>query len=76
MPIMAGTEAMERIRMLDPTIPIVLSSGYRLEGVAMRAAETDRCWFLPKPYGVSELITMVSLVLSEVESPSRNQIGD
>lgn len=71
MPLMGGIEAMERIRSLDSEIPIILSSGYTLEGVAMRAAETKRCWFLPKPYGVSELTTMVTLVLSESGRPTQ-----
>ena len=68
MPVMGGIEAMERIRDLDPHVAVILSSGYTLEGVASRAAETDRCWFLPKPYGVSELTNMVSTVLGEMES--------
>jgi len=72
MPIVGGLEAMEKIRSLDDQIPIVLSSGYTLEGVAMRAAETETCWFLPKPYGVSELTSMVSLVLSEIGTSTGN----
>jgi CheY-like chemotaxis protein len=70
MPLMGGIEAMSKIRELDSEIPIILSSGYTLEGVATRAAKTDCCWFLPKPYGVSELLSMVAHVLTEVESYS------
>ncbi|MFT6362064.1 MAG: PAS domain S-box-containing protein [Planctomycetota bacterium] len=67
MPVMGGIEAMLKIRELAPKVAIILSSGYTLEGVASRAAETERCWFLPKPYGVIELTNMVSTVLGETE---------
>jgi two-component system cell cycle sensor histidine kinase/response regulator CckA len=65
MPVMGGIEAMDNIRLLGHDVPIVLSSGYTLEGVATRAAETAQCWFLPKPYGMTELTSLVMRVLSE-----------
>ena len=71
MPVMGGIEAMEKIRDMDPGVAIILSSGYTLEGVASRAAETERCWFLPKPYGVTELTNMVSTVLADSDSEQR-----
>ena len=67
MPRMGGVEAMEEIRALAPGFPVVLASGYTLEGVATRAAEADACWFLPKPYGVAELVRMVRTVLGDVD---------
>ena len=68
MPVMGGIEAMDEIRNMDPRVAVILSSGYTLEGVASRAAETERCWFLPKPYGVTELTNMVSDVLADSQS--------
>jgi len=66
MPRMGGVEAMEAIRAEREDQAIVLSSGYTQQGVASRAAESDLCWFLPKPFGVSELTRLVTRVLREV----------
>ncbi len=66
MPRMGGVEAMEEIRAERPRQAIVLSSGYTQQGVASRAAESALCWFLPKPFGVSELNRLVTRVLAEV----------
>ena len=68
MPRMGGIEAMEGIRELAEAFPVILSSGYTLEGVATRAAESSACWFLPKPYGVSELTRIVRGVLAGLRS--------
>jgi signal transduction histidine kinase/CheY-like chemotaxis protein len=70
MPRMGGVEAMEEIRAEAADQPILLSSGYTQEGVASRAAESELCWFLPKPFGVSELTRLVTRVLAETSGKS------
>jgi len=73
MPRMGGVETMKEIRAVDPGQPILLSSGYTLEGVASRAAESELCWFLPKPFGVSELTRLVRRVLRETGGKSGSE---
>lgn len=63
MPRLGGVEAMERIRKIAPREPIILASGYTQHGIATRAAELELVWFLPKPFGVSELTGLIREVL-------------
>jgi len=59
MPDIDGAEVVRRIRETDTNVAIVLSSGYQAQ------AATERLWpgsfqvFLPKPYGLSELLRSI-----------------
>lgn len=65
MPEMNGIEAMNSIREIDSTLPIILSSGY---------SESDFCFdenpggkpdgFLPKPFNISDLHRNIETILS------------
>jgi CheY-like chemotaxis protein len=65
MPEMDGIEAMQSIRKIDPTIPILLSSGYS-EGDFIfnkdQGGQPDG--FLPKPYNISDLQSNIEKMLS------------
>jgi PAS domain S-box-containing protein len=67
MPRLGGVEAMEIMRDEDPTQPIVLASGYTEHEVATRVTEMPDTWFLPKPFGLRELIQIVGVVLGDEE---------
>ena len=66
MPLMGGEETLRRLRELDPTVPVLLSSGYDEEEVVKRlgssqltagASDVDaRLGFLQKPYNLDTVI--------------------
>ncbi|MFO0735706.1 MAG: response regulator [Labilithrix sp.] len=59
MPLLSGGDAMARMRALDPTVPIILSSGF-VRNDSLYAAEPDA--FLGKPFRLSELAKVLENV--------------
>jgi len=59
MPIMGGREAFAKLREIDPTIPIVLSSGFSKEGDLEAMSAQGISGFLQKPFRRDELAEMV-----------------
>jgi CheY-like chemotaxis protein len=57
MPDIDGAEVVRRIRATGSRAAIVLSSGYQAQTAAERLEPGAYQFFLPKPYGVSELVT-------------------
>ena len=55
MPGMDGGETFDRIRAIDPGVPIVLSSGYGDDELAATLATRGALGFLQKPYALEEL---------------------
>jgi CheY-like chemotaxis protein len=54
MPELSGTDAIARMKSLDPSVPIVACSGYpRGDSVGISIPECDA--FLPKPFHRAEL---------------------
>jgi len=70
MPEMSGDKAFDRIREIQPAMPVILSSGYSLNGQAnaiMRRGCND---FIQKPFTVSALSKKVRKVLNESKKPA------
>jgi len=65
MPIMAGGEAFDRLRKIDPTVKVLLASGYSKDGEAKDILERGCNGFIQKPFRMSEL----SQKLTEIISP-------
>lgn len=65
MPRLGGVEAMEVVRATDEHQPIVLASGYTEHEITMHVAEKALTWFLPKPFGLGELVQVVRAALDE-----------
>jgi len=63
MPKMGGKETFEALRALSPSLPILLSSGYTVEGKAQEILNAGADGFLQKPYSLSELARAVRGVL-------------
>ncbi len=61
MPVMTGLETYGKIRAIDPDVPIVLSSGFSQEKIDH--LNDDNTYFLMKPYTISELVLIFSMVL-------------
>ena len=59
MPDIDGAEVVRRIRDSDPNVAIVLSSGYQAHTASERLGPGAFQVFLPKPYGMSELLRAV-----------------
>jgi PAS domain S-box-containing protein len=59
MPVMDGRQAMEAIRAIDPSVKVVLSSGFTEHDLSTRGKSGDAI-FLQKPYLPSQLLEVVA----------------
>jgi two-component system cell cycle sensor histidine kinase/response regulator CckA len=57
MPRLDGREAFQRIRSLDPRVPVILCSGYSQNDVTQGFGAGDLAGFLRKPFQMDELIS-------------------
>ncbi len=76
MPAMTGSELIQEIRALRPTIPIVLMSGYISAGLAARARELHVIDVLAKPLASRDIARSLAAALREMpsgETPSRSE---
>ena len=69
MPRKSGWEALEEIRKIKADVPVIVSSGYSIEGGAEAAIERGANAFLPKPYRAQQLLSTVLEVLAHEDSP-------
>ena len=69
MPIMNGTETFASLRRIQPTVPVLFSSGFT-ELSASEILQGDRVDFLQKPYDVDKLITKVQQMLAGATAKS------
>ena len=63
MPRKSGWEALEEMQKVRPDIPVIISSGYSIEGGPEVAIERGAAAFLPKPYRAQQLLSVVQEVL-------------
>jgi two-component system, cell cycle sensor histidine kinase and response regulator CckA len=68
MPGMDGGTAFDRIRAIRPGIPVLLSSGYAIDGHAHEIIARGCNGFIQKPYNISDLSKKVINVLDERKS--------
>lgn len=62
MPIMNGLETLAAIRQLNPTMPVILSSGYS-EDDFFGNFRDGATVFLQKPYNIDRLVAIVTAVI-------------
>ena len=55
MPGLSGSETFDRIRELDPSAKIILSSGYSLNGQAKKILDKGCRGFIQKPFDVANI---------------------
>ncbi|MCE1229456.1 MAG: CHASE domain-containing protein [Firmicutes bacterium] len=68
MPDMNGAEVIRAVRASDPGIRIIISSGYAEEDLRQSILPEDVAAFLPKPYRLADLVTLVKgMVANEKE---------
>lgn len=65
MPHMNGEDCFAELRNINPSVRILMSSGFNQEEVADRLAGYEISAFIQKPYRFSELITAIQKVLQE-----------
>lgn len=63
MPRMGGRETFRALRKLTPGLPVLLSSGYSVDGLAQEILDEGANGFIQKPYGMSELARKIRGVL-------------
>jgi two-component system cell cycle sensor histidine kinase/response regulator CckA len=66
MPKLTGLQVMEALRQVGAPVPVVLSSGYALDGEVQQFLVAGARAFMPKPYRPQELVQTVRRVLEQV----------
>lgn len=67
MPGMDGGETFQRLRAIDPDIPVILATGYSLEGEVEALLANGCDGFLQKPFSAAQLAEKINEVLSRGE---------
>jgi DNA-binding NtrC family response regulator len=55
MPDMGGEETFNEMRKIDPSVSVILSSGYSLDGLAMKIMDRGCKAFIQKPFTINVL---------------------
>jgi CheY-like chemotaxis protein len=63
MPRLGGEETLRALRARDARLPVILSSGYAIDGPEARSSINDASAFLQKPYEVEALLRTIRSVL-------------
>jgi DNA-binding response OmpR family regulator len=69
MPVMGGREAFEIMTGLDPTVPVLLSSGSPREEDLREMRNQGLAGFIQKPFGVQELGRAIGAILRHGPNP-------
>ena len=64
MPVMGGRETFSQLRKIDPSIPILISSGFAKEEDMAELTKQGVNGFLYKPFRTVELARIVEVILS------------
>ena len=64
MPVMAGSEAFDQMREVNPDVPVLIASGFSVEREARRMLDEGAAGFIQKPFGRAELSQKVAQVLA------------
>jgi two-component system cell cycle sensor histidine kinase/response regulator CckA len=59
MPEMGGKQCLEELRQMDPTVKIVVTSGYAVSGPTKATIESAASSFVGKPYNVDQILGAV-----------------
>jgi len=71
MPRMGGEETLERIRAMDATMPVLLSSGYGRPESATRLEDEAFTDFLAKPYDAADLLARIRAIMNPASDEKR-----
>ena len=71
MPGIKGGEAFDLIHKIQPKMPVILSSGYSLNGQAHDIMQRGCNGFIQKPFNISELSLKIRKILDEAKSSAK-----
>jgi two-component system nitrogen regulation response regulator GlnG len=69
-------ELLPRIKKMRPNLPIIVMSAQNTFMTAIKASERGAYDYLPKPFDLKELVSIVGRAMSEPKNRSANQIPD
>lgn len=69
---MGGKEAVERIRLFDPEVKAIVSSGYSADPIMSEYEKYGFVGALPKPYRISDVTRLLGAVLSRSDGIARD----
>jgi CheY-like chemotaxis protein len=70
MPVMGGRDAFSNIHALDPSLPIIISSGFSRESDLEALRQQGVSGFLRKPFHRNELAEMIAKLLISSDQKS------
>jgi len=68
MPDLAGGEVFERLREIRPEVPVMISSGYSIDGEAKAIMDRGCNGFIQKPFNMSELSRKIRSILDTIKA--------
>ncbi len=66
-------DLMPKIKSARPDLPVIIMSAQNTFMTAIRASEEGAYEYLPKPFDIDEVLSIVSRALSEVERPKKDK---
>ncbi len=69
MPDMGGGETFDRLKLIDPGVRVLLSSGYSLDGEAREILDRGCSGFIQKPFRLSDLSGTIEEILGKAGRP-------
>lgn len=72
MPVMDGGKPFDQIRKRQPEIPVILSSGYAINGRATEIMERGCNGFIQKPFNLTELSKKIREILEATSQPDQD----
>ncbi len=77
MPAQDGMYLMKKVKAKWPAIPIIVMSGYPVDGTIKTAAELGAATFIAKPFTPDELLETVGFILQKEKNHGKKEsIGD
>ncbi|MCF6344115.1 MAG: nitrogen regulation protein NR(I) [Devosiaceae bacterium] len=67
-------DLMPKIKSARPNLPVIIMSAQNTFMTAIRASKEGAYEYLPKPFDIDEVLSIVSRALSEVEKPKKDEL--
>ena len=65
MPGMSGLETLAALRQIDPTLPVIVASGFLTEEIAAECLRLGALAYIRKPFDLEDLFSLVQRALQE-----------
>ncbi|MBU2551648.1 MAG: PAS domain S-box protein [Proteobacteria bacterium] len=65
MPVMGGHQCLVELRKVNPSVRVLIASGYSINGHARKVMDSGAMGFISKPYQINELLSRVRSALDE-----------